>query len=120
MNFCAVRLSLIVVTTLGLAWGSVNAADYNYPYRDPYLATITTAVMNAEGHIPGAKRQAIHVPVLPDRNQLPTLEGRGDLSVALYRQSREGEVPARTSEPPPISRVFSTRRAFMSSYCPPR
>ena len=50
--------------------------------------TITTAVMNAEGHTPGAKRQAIHVPVLPDRNQLPTLEGRGNLSVALYRQSR--------------------------------
>jgi len=68
--------------------GLRERADYNYPYRDPYLATITTAVMNAEGHIPGAKRQAIHVPVLPDRNQLPTLEGRGDLSVALYRQSR--------------------------------
>jgi hypothetical protein len=88
VNFSAARLSLIVLTTIGLAWVSVNAADYNYPFHDPYLATITTAVMNAEGHTPGAKRQAIHVPVLPDRNQLPTLEGRGDLSVALYRQSR--------------------------------
>jgi hypothetical protein len=87
VNFCAVRLPLIVLTTIGLAWGSVNAEDYKYPYHDPYLATITTAVMNADGHTPGAKRQVVHVPVLPDRNQLPTLEGRGDLSVALYSQS---------------------------------
>jgi len=29
----------------------------------------------------------VHVPVLPDRNQLPSLEGRGDLSLALYRRN---------------------------------
>ena len=73
---------------LGLSWGSVSAQDYKYPYRDPYLATITTAVLNADGHTPGAKRQVVRVPVLPGRNALPTLEGRGDLSVALYSQSR--------------------------------
>ena len=51
----------------------MNAADYNYPFHDPYLGTITTAVMNGEGDTPGGKREAT-VPVLPDRNQLPTLE----------------------------------------------
>jgi pimeloyl-ACP methyl ester carboxylesterase len=84
----AARFSLIVLTTIALTWGSVSAEDYKYPYRDPYLATITTAILNADGHTPGLRRQVVHVPVLPDRNRLPTLEGRGDLSVALYRQSR--------------------------------
>ncbi len=88
MNLYGVRFSLMVVTTMGLSWGTVSAEDYKYPYRDPYLATITTAILNADGHTAGLKRQVVHVPVLPDRNRLPTLEGRGDLSVALYRQSR--------------------------------
>ena len=88
MTLRAARFSLVVLSVLGLLWGSASAQDYKYPYRDPYLASITTAILNAEGHVPGLKRQVVHVPVLPGRNALPTLEGRGDLSVALYRQSR--------------------------------
>jgi len=72
---------------------STIAADdqrqtYAYPYRDPYLATITAAALNPDGLTPGLKRQMVHVPVLPGRNDLPTLEGRGEVSVALYRQHR--------------------------------
>src|SRR5262245_13774811 len=59
---------------------------YPYPYRDPYLATITAAALDPDGLTPGLKRQVVHVPVLPGRNNLPTLEGRGEVSVALYRQ----------------------------------
>ena len=61
---------------------------YAYPYRDPYLATITAAALNPDGLTPGVKRQVVHVLVLPERNHLPTLEGRGEVSVALYRQNR--------------------------------
>ena len=61
---------------------------YRYPYRNPYLATITAAALNPDGLTPGLKRQAVHVPVLPERNHLPYLEGRGEVSVALYRQHR--------------------------------
>ena len=68
--------------------GAEPSGSYAYPYDDPYLATITIAVLNADGLTPGLKRQVVHVPVLPDRNRLPSLEGRGDLSVALYRQDR--------------------------------
>jgi pimeloyl-ACP methyl ester carboxylesterase len=88
MTLHAARLSLVVLISLGLLWGSASAQDYKYPYRDPYLASITTAILNAEGHVSGLKRQVVHVPVLPGRNALPSLEGRGDLSVALYKQSR--------------------------------
>ena len=82
-----VRFHLIVLTALCLSWSSLEADDYNYPYHDPYVATITTAILNAEGVTPRLKRQVVHVPGLAGRSRLPSLEGRGELSVALYRQN---------------------------------
>ncbi len=81
------RFHLIVLATVCLSWSSVAAEGYKYPFRDPYLATVTTAILNSDGLIPRLKRQVVHVPGLPGRNQLPALEGRGEVSVALYRQS---------------------------------
>jgi hypothetical protein len=76
-----------VLTTVCLSWSSIQAEDYKYPYHDPYLATATTAILNDDGLTPRLKSQVVHVPGLPGRNQLPSLEGRGELSVALYRQN---------------------------------
>jgi pimeloyl-ACP methyl ester carboxylesterase len=91
MTFQVARIALVVLASLALSSGASSAQEYKFPYRDPYLATITTAVLNADGHTEGVKRQAFHVPVLPGRNGLPTLEGRGNLSVALY--SQKGPAP---------------------------
>ena len=77
---------LIVLIAICLSWSSVAAEDYAYPYHDPYVATITAAILNGDAFAPRLKRQVIHVPGLRGRNQLPSLEGRGDLSVALHRQ----------------------------------
>ena len=77
---------LIVLSAICLSRSSVAAEDYAYPYHDPYVATITAAILNADAFAPRLGRQVIHVPGLRGRNQLPSLEGRGDLSVALYRQ----------------------------------
>ena len=74
------------VLDLSLSRNTMDPAGSGYPYRDPIVATISGAVVNADGITPGAKRQVVHVQVLPDRNQLPGLEGRGVVSVALYRQ----------------------------------
>jgi hypothetical protein len=88
----SVRLSVIVLAMACVVAVPAAAEDYNYPYRDPYLATVTGATLNADGLTPGIKRQVVHVPVLPDRDHLPGLAGlpglapRGALSVALYRQ----------------------------------
>ena len=76
----------IVGIVVCLSWSTVQAEEYRYPYRDPYLATVTTAILNADGMTPRLKREAVHVPVLAGRSRLPALEGRGDVSVALYRQ----------------------------------
>jgi hypothetical protein len=78
----------IVLTAVCLSWSFVKAQDYKYPYHDPYLATVTTAILNDDGPPPQLKSQLVRVPGLPGRNQLPTVEGRGELSVALYRQNR--------------------------------
>jgi hypothetical protein len=81
-----VRFHFIVGIAVCLFWSPVEGHEYRYPYRDPYLATVTTAILNADGMTPRLKREAIHVPVLAGRSQLPALEGRGDVSVVLYRQ----------------------------------
>lgn len=82
-----VRMHFVALIMLGLSWSPAGAADYHYPFHDPYLATATTAILNADDRTLRPRRQVIHVPVLPDRNAFPSLEGRGNLSLALYRQS---------------------------------
>jgi hypothetical protein len=81
------RLFFSVFITLCLSWSSVEAAEYKYPYHDPYLATATTAIFSDDGPNPRLESQIVHVPGLPGRNQLPSLEGRGNVSIALYRQN---------------------------------
>jgi predicted alpha/beta-fold hydrolase len=44
--------------------------------------------LSDDGATPRVDSTIIRVPGLPGRNHLPTLEGRGDVSLALYRQSR--------------------------------
>ncbi len=81
------HFALTVLTALCLSTNSVEAAEYKYPYRDPYLATATTAILSDDGATERTKSIIVHVPGLPGRNNLPSLEGRGDVSLALYRQN---------------------------------
>ena len=82
------RFLLIVLTALCLSWSSAEADDYKYPFHDPYVATITSAILNSDALSHRPKREVIHLPGLADRSDVPLLEGRGGLSVALYRQNR--------------------------------
>jgi pimeloyl-ACP methyl ester carboxylesterase len=83
LRFGAIASAALLTIT---AWGPARGQEYPYPYHDPYLATVIGASLNADGLTPGVKRQVVHVSVLPGRDTLPGLEGRGVLSVALYRQ----------------------------------
>ena len=82
------RFPLIVLTALCLTFSSAEADDYKYPFHDPYVATITSAILNSDALAHRPKREVIHLPGLAGRNAVPLLEGRGGLSVALYRQNR--------------------------------
>jgi pimeloyl-ACP methyl ester carboxylesterase len=77
---------LSILIACGFVTRSVEAAEYRYPYRNPYLATVTTAILSGDGAC--IKPSILRVPGLPGRNKLPTLEGRGNVSLALYQQDR--------------------------------
>ena len=83
-----IHIALAALATLSLLTHSIEAADYKYPYHDPYLATATSAILSDDGATASVKSTIVHVPGLPGRNNLPTLEGRGNVSLALYRQNR--------------------------------
>ena len=82
------HFALAALATLSLLTHSIEAADYKYPYHDPYLATATTAILSDDGATASVNSTIVHVPGLPGRNNLPTLDGRGDVGLALYRQNR--------------------------------
>src|SRR4029077_8149017 len=86
--FMRFHLALAVLAALGLFTRSIEAADYNYPYRDPYLATATSAILGNDEATARVESIVLRVPGLPGRNKLPSLEGRGDLSLAFYRQNQ--------------------------------
>src|SRR5689334_4177829 len=67
-----------------LALSLARAAEYNYPYHDPFLATATTALLSDDRTKAQDKSTIVHVPGLPGRNNLPTLEGRGEVSINFY------------------------------------
>ena len=76
-----------LTTSLSLSAILVRAAEYNYPYHDPFLATATTALLSDDGTKAEKQATIVHVPGLPGRNRLPTLEGRGHVSINLYPHS---------------------------------
>jgi hypothetical protein len=82
------HFALTALITVGLLTHPIEAADYRYPYQDPYLATATTAILSDDGATASVTSTIVRVPGLPGRNNLPDLEGRGDVSLALYRQNR--------------------------------
>jgi hypothetical protein len=75
----------LLIALLCLAARSVQAAEYTYPYHDPFLATATTALLSDDRTKAQDKSTIVHVPGLPGRDKLPTLEGRGDVSINFYQ-----------------------------------
>ena len=83
-----VSCAMVLFITLIMSVGLTQAIAYQYPYHDPYLATATSAILSDDGATPRVDSTIFHVPGLPGRNNLSTLEGRGQVGLALYRQNR--------------------------------
>ena len=82
------HFALAVLAALGLLTRSIEAADYTYPYRDPYLATATSAILGNDEATARVESNVLRVPGIAGRNKFPGLEGRGDVSLAFYRQNQ--------------------------------
>ena len=82
------NIAFAVLVTVLATTNVIADADYPYPYHDPYLATATTAILNDNGATVPVESSIIRVAGLRGRNDLPYLKGRGDVSLALYRQKK--------------------------------
>jgi len=78
-------LSLSLHLQTSLAHAEILAEkDYGYPFRDPYLATVTAAADHASAPF---KISAIEI--RPDRAHVPLLEGRHKISLGIFKQNHQ-------------------------------
>lgn len=65
----------------------IDEASYRYPYKNPYLATMTVAIMQGSENPPMSEIKDLRVKVLDHRNDIYLLEGMGTLRYSFYRQN---------------------------------
>jgi hypothetical protein len=82
-----IALTFAVPAALAL---ELTAADYRYPYHDPYVATATAALLHGRGKIAQGTIRDLSLTVLPRRDDIPLLKGKGRLRYRLYQH----EAPA--------------------------
>ncbi len=86
MRFTSRFLAIfLLVFSLFSNFFSSNAfgVDYDFPYHDPYLASLTSALFQIR-HDDGA--QMVVIPGLESRSHVPLLEGRNKTFVRFYQQ----------------------------------
>lgn len=92
---CFSRLTFLAVLlgfTLTVLAERLAPVDYPYPYRNPYLATTTVALLkDRDQRQPDDDTQYIHLDLIPGRNAIPLLEGKGKLRVRF--QPQPGRAP---------------------------
>lgn len=65
----------------------IDETSYRYPYKDPYLATMTSALMQGNEKLPTSEIEDQRVKVLDHRDDVYLLEGKGAIRYRFYRQS---------------------------------
>ena len=65
---------------------SVDEASYLYPYKDPYLATTTIAIMKGSENPPSSVINDLRLNVIQNRNNIYLLEGQGMLRYRFYQR----------------------------------
>lgn len=65
----------------------IDETAYRYPYKDPYLATMTTALMQGNENPPTGEIKDLRITVLDHRNDVYLLEGMGAVHYRFYQQN---------------------------------
>lgn len=64
----------------------IDEASYQYPYKDPYLATTTVAIMNGSEKPPASEIRDLRIKALENRDNIYLLEGMGTLRYRFYQR----------------------------------
>lgn len=64
----------------------VDEASYPYPYKDPYLATTTIAIMNGSEKPATSEIRDLRVKALENRDNVYLLEGMGSIRYRFYQR----------------------------------
>ncbi|MGR8981569.1 MAG: alpha/beta hydrolase [Gammaproteobacteria bacterium] len=64
----------------------IDEANYRYPYKDPFVATATVALMQGREAIPSGHIRDLEIKVLDGRDNIDLLEGKGTLRYRFYQQ----------------------------------
>jgi hypothetical protein len=67
---------------------TIPAAHYHYPYRDPYVATSTVALLRGREQISHGVIHDRNLTVISSRIDLPYLQGKGRLRYRLYQHDK--------------------------------
>jgi pimeloyl-ACP methyl ester carboxylesterase len=65
----------------------IDETSYRYPYKDPYIATMTAALMQGSENPPTSEIEDLRANILDHRNDVSLLEGMGTIHYRFYRQS---------------------------------
>lgn len=69
----------------------VYASAYDYPYKDPYYATITTALLKADHLDKSLKYEDIALKLMPERDSVPFFgQGRNKITARLWTTPTDG------------------------------
>jgi hypothetical protein len=81
---CLFLLSLLVLPLF------VRASSYDFPYRDPFYATVTAAILKADPLDTEADYRDLNLRLLPERNRVPFYgEYRNHIKLRLWAQKEE-------------------------------
>jgi hypothetical protein len=65
----------------------IDQASYRYPYQNPYLATMTAAILQGSENPPMSEIKDLRIKVLDHRDDIYLLEGMGTLRYSFYQQN---------------------------------
>lgn len=92
----------------------IEAAAYGYPYRDPYVATATVALMQGRESLPSGEIRNLDITVLEGRDNVYLLEGMGKLRYRFYQQ--KGPAPLLFIIPGLGSSAYAGSARYLAEY----